>query len=150
MKAVLATVFAATLALPAFAEEPTDPNVTARHAHMSLLAYNLGVLGGMAQGRSPYDAEVAARAAANLAHYAQVDTTPMWAPDTAVGQTAGSKLLPVAYDQMSDFMARFTALADASTALAAAAGTDLASLQGALGGVGASCGGCHQTYRQSQ
>ncbi|MCB1361156.1 MAG: cytochrome c, partial [Rhodobacteraceae bacterium] len=31
-----------------------------------------------------------------------------------------------------------------------AAGTDLATLQGAVRGLGGACGGCHQTYRQPE
>lgn len=148
MKRLFAVAVAATLAMPAFAQD-MDPNITARKAHMSLIAYNLGVLGGMAQGRMDYDAQVAATAAANLHAYTQVDTTRMWAAGTAMGQTEGTRLLPAAFDNMADFMARFDALEMAAANLASVAGTDLAALQGAMGGVGASCGGCHQTYRQS-
>lgn len=134
--------------MPALAQE-ASPDVTARKAHMSLLAYNLGVLGGMAQGRIDYDAQVAATAAANLHAYTQVDTTRMWAAGTAQGETPGSRLLPAAFASMDDFMARFEAMEAAAATLASVAGTDLAALQGAMGGVGASCGGCHQTYRQA-
>ena len=31
-----------------------------------------------------------------------------------------------------------------------AAGTDLASLQGAMGGVGQACGSCHESYRAKE
>ena len=43
---------AAALALPGLATaQEVDPNVHARQSLMDLYAYNLGVLGGMAQGR---------------------------------------------------------------------------------------------------
>ncbi len=38
-------------------------------------------------------------------------------------------------------------LVTAATAMEAAAGTDLASLQAAMGAVGGACGACHKAYR---
>ena len=35
--------------------------VVARQSHMQLYAHNLGILGGMAQGKMDYDADAAAR-----------------------------------------------------------------------------------------
>lgn len=49
---------------------------------------------------------------------------------------------------MDDVMMRGMALRTAAEDMMNAAGTDLASLQGAIGALGASCGGCHRAYRQ--
>lgn len=148
--ALIATLASLSLSSAAFADEQADPNVNARHAYMSLLAYNLGVLGGMAQAQMPYDSDMAATAAANLHALSQVDTTRMWAEGTDNFSLDGTRALPAIWENPDDFVARFAALTTASEAMAAAAGTDLASLQGAVGALGASCGGCHRAYREPE
>ena len=44
-------------------------------------------------------------------------------------------------------MEKANALTTALENMVVAAGTDLASLQGAFGAVGAGCGGCHRSFR---
>ncbi len=145
----LATV--AALALPSLATaQEVDPNVRARQSLMTLYAYNLGVLGGMAQGRMPYDAEAAAAAATSLYHASRSGSARMWPAGSDNGAMQGTRALPAIWQNMDDFGSRFGALQGATEAMMAAAGTDLAALQGAMGPLGAACGGCHQTYRQAQ
>lgn len=147
--ALLAAVAAFTF--PAFASaQEVDANIVARKSQMTLLAYNLGVLGGMAQGRVAYDAAVAADAAMALDHAARVGSARMWPAGTDTMAMDGTRALPAIWENMSDFGARWGGLQSATAAMATAAGTDLASLQGAMGALGASCGGCHQTYREAQ
>ncbi|MCL4676882.1 MAG: cytochrome c [Pararhodobacter sp.] len=148
--ALIATLASLSLSSVASAEEQADPNVTARQAYMSLMAYNLGVLGNMAQARMDYDADMAATAAANLHTLSQIDTARMWAEGTDNFSLDGTRALPAIWETPDDFAARFAALATATEAMAAAAGTDLASLQGALAGLGASCGGCHRAFREPE
>lgn len=141
----------ATIALPTLASaEEVDPNVHARIALMDLYAYNLGVIGGMAQGRTPYDADLAAAAATSLYHLSRSFSARMWAEGTDNMSMDGTRALPAIWDTMPDFAARAGALRDATEAMMNAAGTDLASLQAAMGPLGAACGACHQTYRQPQ
>jgi cytochrome c556 len=66
---------------------------------------------------------------------------------SAQGEVEDSEALPAIWENPADFQAKHQGLIDAATALQASAGTDLAGLQGALGGLGASCGACHQAYR---
>lgn len=142
---------AAALALPTLATaQDMNPNVAARHAVMDVLAYNLGQIGGMAQGRMPYDAAVASTAANNIYHLAMLDIGPMFPEGTDNASTDGSRALPAIWSDMDGFNARWAALQTAAEAMKDAAGTDLASLQGAMGGLGGACGACHQTYRQPQ
>ncbi|MCB1397388.1 MAG: cytochrome c [Rhodobacteraceae bacterium] len=141
----------AAVALPTLASaEEVDPNVHARQALMDLYAYNLGVIGGMAQGRMAYDADLAASAATSLYHLARSGSARMWAEGTDNMSMDGTRALPAIWDNMPDFAARAGALRDATEAMMNAAGTDLAALQAAMGPLGAACGGCHQTYRQPQ
>lgn len=121
-----------------------DPAVTARKAHMQLYAHNIGILGGMAQEKIPYDADLAMIAATNLATLAAMDETTYWTEGTA----EGSRALPAIWGNMDDFMAKRDGLTTAANAMVEVAGTDLASLQGAMGDLGGSCSGCHREYRQ--
>ena len=149
LTALLATAF---LALPSVAPaQDANPNVTARKAMMGLYAYNLGVLGGMAQGQMPYDADLARSAATSLFHLSRSGSARMWPTGTdATAMPGATRALPAIWENMPDFGARAGALAAATEAMMAAAGTDLASLQGAMAGLGGACGGCHQTYRMAQ
>ena len=147
--AALATATALSLPGLAFAQD-VNPDVHARQAFMDVMAYNLGPIGGMAQGRAPYDAAVASAAAANLYHLSMVDIGHMYAAGTDNATVQGTRALPAIWSDRAGFDDRIAALRTATEAMMNAAGTDLASLQGAMGPLGAACGGCHQTYRQPQ
>lgn len=146
LAATLALVAAPTIA----SAQDMNPNVHARQAFMDLQAYNLGPLGGMAQGRIPYDAAVAQAAATNLYHLSRVDIAGMFVAGTDNASMQGTRALPAIWSDMAGFEARIEALRGATEAMMNAAGTDLASLQGAMGALGGACGGCHQTFRQPQ
>lgn len=142
---LLAGALALTLGSIAFAggHSDEDPAVTARKAHMQLYAHNIGILGGMAQEKIAYDATLAQIAANNLAAVAALDETTYWVEGTA----EGTKALPAIWENMDDFMAKQQMMTDASAAMAGVAGTDLASLQGAMRDLGGACSACHREYR---
>lgn len=121
-----------------------DPSVTARKAHMQLYSHNLGVLGGMAQGKIDYDADAAQAAANNLLAVASLDERGYWPEGTA----EGTRALPAIWENMDDFMSKTDDLIFEAEAMADVAGTDLASLQGAMGNLGGTCSACHREYRQ--
>ncbi|MCW1951348.1 MAG: cytochrome c [Octadecabacter sp.] len=120
-----------------------DPAVTARQAHMQLYAHNLGILGGMAQGKIDYNPEMAQTAADNFLALANISQATYWPEGTA----EGTKAKPEIWDNMDDFMSKADDLAFEAEAMADAAGTDLASLQGAMQGLGGTCSACHREYR---
>lgn len=127
------------------------PHVNARKALMGLYAYNLGVLGGMAQGQVPYDADQARAAATSLFHLSRSGGQRMWPAGSDSASMPGvTRAMPAIWESGSEFGARAGALAAATEAMMNAAGTDLASLQGAMGALGGACGACHQAYRQAQ
>lgn len=142
-----AALGALCLAGAAVAQSAVDAAVKARKAHMQLYAFNLGVLGGMAKGEIEYDAERAGQAAGNIAALASLSQAGYWPEGSAQGEAEGSRALPALWTNGDDVMAKGAAFRDAVTALAAAAGTDLASLRGAMGPVGQACGSCHESYR---
>lgn len=137
----------ATMVTAASHAPDPSPAIKARQAQMQLYAFNLGTLGAMAQEKMPYDAAVASVAAKNLAALAHLDQSMMWPAGSDSDSVEGSRALPDIWANFPDVSAKGQAMKDAADAMVAAAGTDLASLQAAMGPLGASCGGCHKPYR---
>jgi len=144
---VLGLVAGAVCAGAVVAQTQTNPAVNARKAQMQLHSFHVGVLNGMAQGNTPYNADTARAAAQNLAAVTSTDWNLYFPPGTAVGEVTGTRALPAIWQNLGDVMARKDALATAAAALAGVAGDGQAALQGAMGAVTATCGGCHGAYR---
>lgn len=122
--------------------------VKARQSHMQLYAFNLGILGAMAKEEAPYDAAAARAAADNLLSLASLNQAGYWLPGSDSDSVEGSRALPAIWAADSKIGERGKDLFDAATAMQSAAGTDLGALQAAMGTVGKSCGGCHESYRK--
>ncbi len=150
----LFTVSALTVVVAgiAFAQAALDPQTATdtRVAHMKLYGAQMGVLGGMAQGQTAYDAVAAQAAADKLVELTMVDQSTWWPVGSDSVSIADSRVLPIAWDNMDDMIVKATALGTAATAMQAAASVDLASLQGAMGALGGACGSCHETYRKPE
>lgn len=153
MKPIFSAVLLIGLGLTGAAHAQSDEDlmkaVKARQATMQLYAFNLGVLGNMAKGTTDYDADAATAAAGNLVKLSSQNQMAYWAPGTAEGEVEGSKALPAIWEDMAGVGEAASALTEAAMAMEAAAGTDLAALQGAMGALGGACGGCHKAYRAS-
>jgi cytochrome c556 len=136
----------ATLSVPSFADEAA---IKARQGLMRIYAQNLGILGGMAKEQTEYNQEAASAAAARLLQAATFDQSAMWPQGSdnvaMAGKTAAKAEL---WSTFPAVMENSKAMVDAAEMMNASAGVDLASLQAAMGKVGASCGGCHKLYRQ--
>lgn len=148
--AVAAAVIATAAIGDGHADKAIAAAVKARQAQMSLYAFNLGLLGGMAKGTIEYDADAATAAASNLASLSQLDQSRLW-PKGSDNQSLGNDVteaLPAIWESGSTAGEKGMALATAAVALEGAAGGGLDSLRGAMGAVGKSCGGCHESYRQ--
>lgn len=134
----------------ALAESPFDGAVGARKAVMGLRAFSMGTLAGMAKGDVPYDAAAAQAAADNMLAMANINMMAMWPPGSDNGAITGTNALPAIWAEGSDIGAKAGALSDAAKAMQAAAGVDLAALQGAMEALGGACGGCHKEYKAPQ
>jgi cytochrome c556 len=132
--------------------ESAKAAIKARQAQMTLYAFNIGVLGGMAKGETDYDAATASKAASNLATLATLDQSRMWPPGSDNFELGGevTAALPAIWAADSDIGAKGMAFAEAAAAMNGAAGNGLEALRGAMGALGNSCGGCHKAYRQSK
>ena len=125
-----------------------DPAVTARQGHMQILSLNLGILGQMARGNTEYDADAASAAASNLALMGQINQLAYWTPGTDTDSIEGTRALPALWENISDVIRISQEFSTTSAALAEVAGDGLDPMRAALGQVGATCGACHDDYRQ--
>ena len=151
----IAGVVAAALALAVFtgssvasAQEDHSGAVKARIAYMQLNGFFMGQLAGIAKGQVPYDAAQATGVAKSLLALSTMDAGAMWPPGSDNQALPGkTRAKPELWTTFPAVMEKAGALTTALEAMVVAAGTDLASLQGAFGAVGAGCGGCHRSFR---
>ena len=145
---VAATIAALATTATAGGHEATEAETAmkARGAHMQLFSFNLGTLGAMAQEKTPYDAQAASIAAANLAAIAGVNQAGYWleGTDTSV---EGSRAKPEIWTDTAGFEQDNADLLAASIALSEVAGNGLDALKAGFGPVGQACGACHEDYR---
>ncbi|MCE8519392.1 cytochrome c [Ruegeria pomeroyi] len=121
----------------------SNPAVKARMHAMMQIADNTKILGAMAKGEAPFDADEArAAAAAIAAHAASVPTLFM-----AEEHDPKSEALPAIWQDFDTFGQRSEAL---TLAAAEAAGTieTEADLKPALARIGGTCKSCHQDFRK--
>jgi cytochrome c556 len=147
MKHLLALALAATVALPAAAQQFAKPEdaVKYRKAAFTVMAGHFGTLGAMANGRAPFDAKVAAESAQVVETLAKLP----WAgfgPGTDKGETRAK---PEIWTQQAKFKEAGDKMQAEVTKLVAAAKTgNLDNLKAAFGPAGASCKACHDNFRK--
>ena len=149
---LLIAATSAVLASGAIAEEedPFADAVEQRHGLMLQMATDLGKVGAMAKEEAPYDAAVASKAAANIAAIASVLSMDQFPAGSEYQKSADSFALPAVWTAQDDFLQKIADLNTAAAAFQTAAGTDLASLQAGMGGIGGACAACHKAYRQPE
>ena len=132
----------------ASAQEDHSAAVKARQAHMQLNGFFMGQLAAIAKGQVPYDAAQATGVVNSLLALNTMDVGAMWPPGSDNQAMPGkTRALPEIWTTFPAIVEKSDALTKALEAMMVAAGTDLASLQGAFGAVGAGCGGCHRSFR---
>lgn len=146
----LSALLAATLGFSALADGHSaalESATKARNAQMSMIGFHTGLLGDMAKGDTPYDADIATAAAKNLAAAASMERMVLWLEGSEQGAVPGSRAKPEIWSDAAGFEEKAVALETAAAAMVVAAGTDLESLRAAMGTVGGTCGDCHKAYR---
>lgn len=139
-----------TLAAPGFAaKDPLEKAIKARQGEMQLRAFNAGPLFGMAKGKIEYDAELAAKLAGNLKLLLELDNGRAWAQgsdtDNYKGKTTALPKIWTTYPEIGEYGKKYAA---AVNDLAAVAGNGVDGLKSAIGGLGKSCKGCHDEFRE--
>lgn len=141
---------AVTMALPAAAQfaRPEDA-IKYRQSAMYIMGQNAGRIGAMVQGRTPFDAKVAADSAATIEFASRL-------PWGAFGDgTDKASIATRAKAEIWTEKAKFQELADKlqaeTTKLNTAAKTgNLDNIKAAMGGVGAACKACHDGFQAKQ
>lgn len=151
MKLLGATLAAAALMVAGAAVAgPYDGAIKARKGLMDNLAFNLGMLGGMAKGAMPYDAEKAKAAADNLVTLTTLNEGAYWPKgsdaEAMKDNDVKTHALPAIWEKQDEFMGHMKTLHEAAMKMQSDAGSK-EGIQGAIGGVGGACGGCHKAFR---
>lgn len=128
-------------------DKAIESAIKARKAQMTLISYNMGILGDMAKGQTEFDSATATAAATSLSSVAKLDRDLFWLEGSIQGTVPDTRAKETIWSDPAGFEDAAQGLESAADALIAAAGTDLVALQGAMGTAGKSCGTCHETYR---
>ena len=143
----LALALGLGFAANASAQAKPDVLVKQRQAAMTLIGKYFGPLGGMAQGRVPFNADVVAR---NAGYLEALDKMP-WDGFDASTSGEKSRTLPEAFKNPAKFKEAADAMQKAVAQLSAVAKSgNEANIKAAIGGVGKTCGGCHDNFREKQ
>jgi cytochrome c556 len=118
-----------------------EKQIKARQAVMQIYSFNIGSLAAMVKGEAEYDAGKAQEFADNLLAAAKMKNGAMW----PAGKTRALKLNWSTYPESAK---KQEALVAAAEAASKSAGGGMDALKAALGGLGGSCKGCHEKFRQ--
>ncbi len=147
MKAVIAATLTAALALgagSAVAQQKPEDIIKYRQSALFILGQSFGPLAAMAQGKIPYDKDVAARNAAIMEFMSKLPWD-RFAPGTDQGNT---KAKPEIWQKMEDFRAKADKMQAEVAKLAQVAKTgDFDALKAQVGETGKACKACHDEYR---
>ena len=144
MKTLVLALSALALASSAAFADP----IADRKALMKERGGAMGQLAPMVKGEKPYDAAAAMAAFESL--HANGEKFDIDALFPAGSETGDTKALPKIWEDMAGFKAAEEKFEAAVAAAIAAKPQDVDALKQVFGPIGASCGGCHQTYRAPQ
>jgi Cytochrome c556 len=150
MKKFSLILAAATMvAAPAMAQD-FSAELKARQGQFRIMALNLGVLGGMAQGKIDYDADAAQEAADTLVAVSMISQTPHWPEGSDNFALDGTRALPAIWENTEGFLAKWSDFGEAALVMQTAAANGVEAIGPALRQVGGTCSACHDDYRQPQ
>ncbi|MGH8670135.1 MAG: c-type cytochrome [Burkholderiales bacterium] len=131
----------------ALAQAKPEVLVKQRQAAMTLIGKYFGPLGGMAQGKVPYNAQVVQRNAGFLDNLSRMP----WDGFHESTQDVKSRALPAIWKDSDKFKQAASRLENEVAKLYQVSRSgDEAAVKAQIGAVGKSCGGCHDDFRQKQ
>ncbi|MEW6993846.1 cytochrome c [Colwelliaceae bacterium MEBiC 14330] len=148
ISATAGVIIASTsMAQPASSEKHAIYATELRQSVFKLLGSNMGPLGAMAKGKMPLDAKVVEKNANRInqlslmiADYSRTDTSKF---------TVETEALAKIWQESEQYTKAIEKLTLASTKLIVAAKTnDESAIKKAIGGVGKTCGGCHDNFKK--
>jgi len=143
----LAMSVGAGFMLDAAAQAKPDVLVKQRQAAMTLQGKYMGPMGGMAQGKIPYNAGVVQRNAAFLEALSKMP----W--DGFDPSTKGEKsaALPAVWEKSGEFKQAAERFENEAAKLVQVSKSgDEAAVKAQIGATGKACGGCHETFREKR
>lgn len=143
---------AATLALgavggAALAQVKPDVLVKQRQAGMTLIGKYFGPLGGMAQGKVPFNAQVVQRNADYLVVLSQLPWDG-FDPSTANEKSRAKPELFKETQKVKELIDRLQG--EVKKLQSVSKGGDEGAIKAQIGAVGKACGACHDAYREKQ
>ena len=141
-----ASLLACAIALPAAAQfaKPEDA-IKYRKAAFTVMARHFGVVAGMAAGKIPFDAKVAAE----NAEIATMMSKLPYAGFVEGSDKGGTRAEPKIWTEMDKFRAAASKMQEEMGKLnVAAKGGNLDAIKAAVGDTGKSCKACHDNYRK--
>ena len=140
-----ATSLAALLATAPLAAGDFEKEIEYRQGIMNILSWNAKSIGGMLKGKTPFDAELIKTRATDIHRVAQLDIMAGFPEDsTSVDSSAMDEIWmdsDTFASKMSDFQSAAAALDKAAQS------GDKASIGAAMKDLGASCKGCHKSFK---
>jgi cytochrome c556 len=130
-----------------FAQAKPETLVKQRQAAMTLQGKYFGPLGGMAQGKVPYDAKIVQRNADYLVALSQMP----WDGFDASTKGEKSRALPALWEQpgkVKEAIDRFQS--EVGKLQQVSKGGDEGAIKAQIGAVGKACAGCHDNFREKQ
>lgn len=152
-KKLLSTGLALALAVgysaAALAQVKPEIQVKQRQAAMTLQGKYFGPMAGMAQGKVPYNADTVAFNSAMLDALSRM-AWDGFAP-ASKDATVKNAALPAIWSEPAKFKEAQDTFQNAVQGLVKVSrGGDEAAIKTAIGGLGKTCGGCHQNFREKQ
>lgn len=130
-----------------YAQDDFSAQLKARQGQFRILAINLGILGGMAQGKTEYDAEAAQAAADTIVAVSMIQQGPMWPEGSDSMSIEGTRAMPSIWEDMADFQSKWAAVGEAAQSMQVAASGGAEALGPAMGQLGGACKACHDAHR---
>ena len=115
-----------------------------------MIAFNMGVVGNMAKGKTDYDAQIALNAAQNLALLSKINYQSMWPEGSSNSDISNTRSKMEIWTDASGFAEKHTNFVSSTENLANLADKGLGNLRSAVKEIGGSCEGCHQGFRTKQ
>ena len=155
MRNLKAAIAALTVTMAVFVSGTTfsadvEDIIEARQSFMRVYAFNLGIVGAMAKGKTEYNQELASSAAQNLVALSKMENSAMWpegSSKAAEGLSDKTDALEEMWTTWPEVKNRHEEAAKAIEAFAMLAAKDLESLRGGMKDLGAGCKGCHKDFR---
>jgi cytochrome c556 len=143
----LSMAVGAAFTLDAAAQAKPETLVKQRQAAMTLQGKYMGPMGGMAQGKIPYNAAVVQRNAAFLETLSKMP----WDGFDANTKGVKSAALPAVWEKSDEFKKAAERLeSEAAKLVQVSKSGDEAAVKAQIGATAKSCGGCHETFREKQ